>query len=98
MWVLHVLACFFFQAGDGIRARNVTGVQTCALPILREQQSGSIVNLSSMSGKVGNPGQTNYKIGRASCREKCRSWGSTVHSRKTIEQMAKKHRYFIGDG
>src|SRR5699024_11657387 len=26
-------ASFFFQAGDGIRARNVTGVQTCALPI-----------------------------------------------------------------
>src|SRR6266513_3646313 len=25
---------FFFQAEDGIRARNVTGVQTCALPIL----------------------------------------------------------------
>src|SRR5699024_11367159 len=24
---------FFFQAEDGIRHRNVTGVQTCALPI-----------------------------------------------------------------
>src|SRR5437868_9503420 len=24
---------FFFQAGDDIRDRNVTGVQTCALPI-----------------------------------------------------------------
>src|SRR5699024_11255746 len=29
--VLHVV--FFFQAEDGIRDRNVTGVQTCALPI-----------------------------------------------------------------
>src|SRR5690606_40957030 len=27
--------CFFFQAEDGIRAFHVTGVQTCALPILR---------------------------------------------------------------
>src|SRR5438067_5851400 len=27
---------FFFQAEDGIRDRNVTGVQTCALPIFRE--------------------------------------------------------------
>src|SRR5207245_6946958 len=26
---------FFFQAEDGIRAATVTGVQTCALPILR---------------------------------------------------------------
>src|SRR5699024_11272425 len=25
---------FFFRAEDGIRDRNVTGVQTCALPIL----------------------------------------------------------------
>src|SRR5699024_11730801 len=27
---------FFFQAEDGIRDRNVTGVQTCALPIWME--------------------------------------------------------------
>src|SRR5207249_9168436 len=27
------LVFFFFQAEDGIRDRNVTGVQTCALPI-----------------------------------------------------------------
>src|SRR5207253_7552187 len=26
--------CFFFQAEDGIRHGHVTGVQTCALPIL----------------------------------------------------------------
>src|SRR5437868_4478635 len=29
---------FFFQAEDGIRDRNVTGVQTCALPISRPAQ------------------------------------------------------------
>src|SRR5699024_11357367 len=29
------LVFFFFQAEDGIRDRNVTGVQTCALPICR---------------------------------------------------------------
>src|SRR5450830_551712 len=27
------VSVFFFQAEDGIRLRNVTGVQTCALPI-----------------------------------------------------------------
>src|SRR5437773_5929255 len=27
------MATFFFQAEDGIRDRDVTGVQTCALPI-----------------------------------------------------------------
>src|SRR5690625_6811962 len=29
--------CFFFQAEDGIRGGHVTGVQTCALPILDGQ-------------------------------------------------------------
>src|SRR6266508_1786270 len=31
---LEVVCCFFFQAEDGIRDGHVTGVQTCALPIL----------------------------------------------------------------
>src|SRR5699024_12213548 len=30
---LSFVYSFFFQAEDGIRDRNVTGVQTCALPI-----------------------------------------------------------------
>src|SRR5699024_12120610 len=30
---------FFCQAEDSIRDRNVTGVQTCALPILNSRQS-----------------------------------------------------------
>src|SRR5260370_1724397 len=31
---------FFFQAEDGIRDSSVTGVQTCALPILLRRQRG----------------------------------------------------------
>jgi 3-oxoacyl-[acyl-carrier protein] reductase len=34
-------------------------------PLLRRQGSGSIVNISSLSGKVGNPGQTNYSAAKA---------------------------------
>src|SRR5699024_11329104 len=36
VYTMIVCSCFyffFFQAEDGIRDRNVTGVQTCALPI-----------------------------------------------------------------
>src|SRR5690606_39831174 len=35
---MYVRDCFFFffQAEDGIRDFHVTGVQTCALPILRQ--------------------------------------------------------------
>src|SRR5699024_12035454 len=32
LWTVNGIF-FFFQAEDGIRDRNVTGVQTCALPI-----------------------------------------------------------------
>src|SRR5699024_11802996 len=35
-----------FQAEDGIRDRNVTGVQTCALPILRESAVFSGISLT----------------------------------------------------
>src|SRR5207249_11027484 len=40
------LICFFFQAEDGIRDRNVTGVQTCALPI-------SILGLGELAFRRG---------------------------------------------
>src|SRR5699024_11755357 len=33
---VEVSVIFFIQAEDGIRDRNVTGVQTCALPIYQE--------------------------------------------------------------
>lgn len=36
-----------------------------ATSLMREQGSGSIVNMSSISGKVGNVGQTNYSAAKA---------------------------------
>src|SRR5207249_7801880 len=40
---------FFFQAEDGIRDRNVTGVQTCALPISSD-------NVSELTARVNDEG------------------------------------------
>ncbi|WP_028266080.1 3-oxoacyl-ACP reductase FabG [Arthrobacter sp. MA-N2] len=34
-------------------------------PLFRQQGSGAIVNMSSLSGKIGNPGQTNYSAAKA---------------------------------
>src|SRR6266540_5767585 len=39
---LVFLFFFFFQAEDGIRDRDVTGVQTCALPISTASASGLV--------------------------------------------------------
>ena len=54
---------FFFQAEDGIRAAHVTGVQTCALPILHIPS----VRIESSRRR---PEHGLGKIGRASCRER----------------------------
>src|SRR5699024_12189009 len=63
------VSVFFFQAEDGIRDRNVTGVQTCALPISRPTsdkvkeslfnslgqffQGGNVLDLYAGSGALG---------------------------------------------
>src|SRR3989442_471659 len=38
--MLSLVAFFFFQAEDGIRDADVTGVQTCALPIWSRYEAG----------------------------------------------------------
>src|SRR5256885_8081679 len=46
---------FFFQAEDGIRDYKVTGVQTCALPILEEARrlSGQLRQLTLQRLELG---------------------------------------------
>src|SRR5699024_11764184 len=44
---------FFFQAEDGIRDRNVTGVQTCALPICLENLQDSSSNIIQSRAELG---------------------------------------------
>src|SRR3989442_5993667 len=45
----------FFQAEDGIRDADVTGVQTCALPI--SSALASRTNLGARGGEIGARGQ-----------------------------------------
>src|SRR6266513_3795398 len=53
---------FFFQAEDGIRDRNVTGVQTCALPIC--QRSAEVIKRSTRGDGVGQGGQATGQLSR----------------------------------
>src|SRR5947209_20092795 len=84
---------FFFQAEDGIRDIGVTGVQTCALPILARSLgsgAGTTENpacsraAATSSTRAGDP-----EIGRASCREReLIAVGAASNKKKE-----KKHRH-----
>jgi 3-oxoacyl-[acyl-carrier protein] reductase len=41
------------------------GTRAASLAMREQEGGGSIVNISSISGKVGNPGQTNYSAAKA---------------------------------
>src|SRR5690348_18480918 len=64
----HADFLFFFHAEDGIRAGRVTGVQTCALPILHAARH----SFATLLGELEITDRTTQaiKIGRASCRER----------------------------
>src|SRR5690625_4192574 len=47
---------FFFQAEDGIRDGHVTGVQTCALPILSPVSSAATPRVSAAPSQAGGTG------------------------------------------
>ncbi|MFL6024127.1 MAG: 3-oxoacyl-ACP reductase FabG [Marmoricola sp.] len=54
-----------FDTVIGVHLRGTWLGVRAAAEVMREQGSGSIINISSMSGKTGNPGQTNYSAAKA---------------------------------
>src|SRR2546430_9773938 len=56
------LLIFFFQAEDGIRDLTVTGVQTCALPILMTRPTAP----SSSPPSAADPGRAAWSTATAS--------------------------------
>lgn len=62
---LKKMAVSDFDAVINVHLRGTwLGVRE-ASAVMREQKSGSIINMSSLSGKSGNPGQTNYSAAKA---------------------------------
>src|SRR5256884_5984705 len=54
MCVEHAaISFFFFQAEDGIRDVAVTGVQTCALPILERAVVAGVLGRDALANRLG---------------------------------------------
>src|SRR6266513_5659747 len=66
---------FFFRAEDGIRDRNVTGVQTCALPICDAGDRSAVSELAvrprRLRHSVASPGRrSEERRGGKECRSR----------------------------
>src|SRR5437773_5577109 len=81
---------FFFQAEDGIRDRDVTGVQTCALPIslmpygMGTGGSRVMVNAGNAVARTAAERSEERRVGK-----ECRSgwWGNCQSEKKApVEQ------------
>src|SRR6266516_5854338 len=84
---MRVGIVFFFQAEDGIRARTVTGVQTCALPIypVSEEIELGVRGVFPESDRVlaGEPDRSEERrVGK-----ECRSRWSPDHLKKKKDKF-----------
>src|SRR5699024_11679629 len=79
---------FFFQAEDGIRDRNVTGVQTCALPIFPAVQQNMAVGLLH-TGSVGSL-QKGNQVADVGVDIAVRQQAQKVHSLRSEERRVGK--------
>src|SRR5699024_12003684 len=96
-----------FQAEDGIRARNVTGVQTCALPIcssknvicelLKVDESNTIAHAIAYKSQelLIEDLMSSGRINRFTQLSKEHLWGKRNHFRKRSEErrVGKESRY-----
>ncbi len=63
-----LLAAMSEEDFDGVIQQNLKSVFNCSRAVLRQmmkQRYGRIVNVTSIAGVVGNPGQTNYSAAKA---------------------------------
>src|SRR6266550_7473074 len=90
------MGVFFFQAEDGIRDVAVTGVQTCALPILRYTSPTSRAAMRRLVGDLGGGGYYDaWEIGsRATLRELVVNEGVAIAASQAVAPGSEPWEYF----
>src|SRR5207249_10674321 len=95
--------CFFFQAEDGIRDRNVTGVQTCALPIWARERHRAAADAAGrrdagflMAGGwlLGTGYETKFRT--MDCRDCARRAGGRADARAEGRRVGKECMWWWG--
>src|SRR5437763_727519 len=77
---------FFFQAEDGIRDTSVTGVQTCALPIL----SIRLKPLSHSASRLRLSGRSGHSL--YDCTVVGRTLGASAHDADVVRRTTTDRR------
>src|SRR5437773_6342674 len=83
---------FFFQAEDGIRDRDVTGVQTCALPISGTGPRSAVVGSIALPLCVSSPRASRRVRIRQASRSEERRVGKECRSRWSPDHQKKKNQ------
>src|SRR5437868_5393650 len=81
---------YFFQAEDGIRDRNVTGVQTCALPIFHMERAGGARKSSGKDEAPDRPAGTFHMNGVVNTRQVSRYRRASIRSDRSEERRVGK--------
>src|SRR5471032_2835631 len=100
--LIQFVLVFFFQAEDGIRDRDVTGVQTCALPIWSPGSRSSV----PCAGPGHSPKRAGWmsawrlssKTAGAGLREKLEHAVHCLHARVLVNALRGQARARRGDG
>src|SRR5699024_11565892 len=88
--LLYIFFIFFFQAEDGIRDRNVTGVQTCALPILPAKAAAEQAEAKPEQATNSAEAKADDNVYRSEERrvgKECRSRRWKEHYKKNMNQL-----------
>src|SRR5699024_11516574 len=88
---VYVISFFFFQAEDGIRDRNVTGVQTCALPISNADGRRLLSAVQRARHPAADSGCA-AQVRRGKCRKPAQ-WQRQAHRRERQRLYARSEEH-----